>query len=64
MSLFAEPPELDFGCVPATNKPYSVDFSLFNEGMEDVIYYRPTDQGKEKEAGERLEAIRRFQGKE
>ena len=34
------------------------------EGMEDVIYYRPTDQGKEKEAGERLEAIRRFQGKE
>ena len=34
------------------------------EGMEDVIYYRPTDQGKENEAGERLEAIRRFQGKE
>ena len=34
------------------------------EGLEDVIYYRPTDQGKEKEAGERLEAIRRFQGKE
>lgn len=36
MSLFAEPPELDFGCVPATNKPYSVDFALFNEGMEDA----------------------------
>ena len=34
------------------------------EGMEDVIYYRPTDQEKKKEAGERLEAIRRFQGKE
>ena len=36
MSLFAEPPDLDFGCVPSTNRPYSTDFSLFNEGVDDV----------------------------
>ena len=33
------------------------------EGMEDVVYYHPTDQGKEKDAKERLERIREFQGK-
>ena len=33
------------------------------EGMEDVVYYHPTDQGKEKDAKERLERIREVQGK-